>query len=70
MAALFAHAGRVEEARLRAAAFVASVRQIWTGDRHAGSQDFVRWMMNWNPFRRQVDADHFTAGLRKAGLIA
>jgi hypothetical protein len=69
MAAHFAHAVRLDEARQRAAAFVANVRRVWAGDPQAGSEDYVRWMMNWNPFRRATDSGRFLAGLRKAGLI-
>ncbi|HTO65360.1 MAG TPA: hypothetical protein VMM15_29385 [Bradyrhizobium sp.] len=69
MAALLAQAGRRDEARSRAAAFVANVRRIWVGDPAAGPSHYVRWMMNWNPFRRTSDADHVLAGLRKAGLL-
>jgi hypothetical protein len=46
-----------------------NVRRIWTGDPGAGSENYVRWMMSWNPFRRQTDVDHLQSGLRKAGLI-
>jgi len=69
MAALLAQGGRIDEARLRAAAFVANVRRIWTGDPQAGAREYVLWMMNWNPLRRRSDADHLLDGLRKAGLI-
>ena len=69
MAALYAQAGRLEEARSRAAVFVANVAGIWRGNASAGSELYVRWMMNWNPFRRQNDVDYFLVGLRKAGLI-
>ncbi len=69
MASLFGHAGRLAEAKARAATFMKNVRNVWTGDRAAGSNDYVRWMLNWNPFRRQSDIDHFLDGLRRAGLL-
>ncbi|MGH6931987.1 MAG: hypothetical protein ACREEE_06080, partial [Dongiaceae bacterium] len=68
MASLYAHAGRIDEARIRAARFVESIRGMWTGAPDATPKDYVRWMLGCNPFRRQSDIDHLLDGMRKAGL--
>jgi TolB-like protein/class 3 adenylate cyclase/Tfp pilus assembly protein PilF len=68
LACAFAHAGRLDEARARAAAFVANIRAIWVGDPNAGSKEYVEWWLSDNPFRRKEDYDLLIDGVRKAGL--
>jgi tetratricopeptide (TPR) repeat protein len=70
LACALAHAGRVDEARARAAAFVANIRTIWVGDPNAGPKEYVAWWLSDNPFRRQEDHDFLVDGVRKAGLPA
>jgi len=69
-AAAAAKAGRDEEARQQAAAFLAQARQCWAGDPDATPADRVNWLVDSLPFKRDVDAAHFREGLRAAGLPA
>jgi len=68
-AAAFAYVGCFDEARAHAERFVAHMREIWSGDKSAGTPQFVSWLLLSCPFRRKEDTDHLVRGLELAGLL-
>jgi hypothetical protein len=67
-AAAAAKAGRDDEARVQAGAFLTQARQCWAGNAAATPADQVNWLVDSLPFKRDADAAHFREGLRSAGL--
>ncbi len=67
-AAAAAYAGDGESARRYAAKFVDNIARIWAGDPAAGPRDYVQWLIDRLPFRREEDSRHLLEGLRLAGL--
>jgi len=67
-AAAYACLGRLVDARREADIFVTGVKTIWGGEPSAGPADYVAWLLEFSPFRRQQDLDHLVEGLRAAGL--
>ena len=67
-AAAAAYAGDNEAARRYGAKIVGNIARIWAGDPAAGPGDYVRWLIDRLPFRREEDARHLQEGLRQAGL--
>jgi TolB-like protein len=67
-AAAYAWSGQAHKARASAAAFVEGVRAIWSGDPAATEEDYVDWLVAFNPFRRRRDLRRLLDGLAKAGL--
>ncbi len=63
-----AQAGRLDEARSRAAEFAAKAKRLWEGDPAAGPADYARWLVDELPFRHEADAERLCQGLRAAGL--
>ena len=69
VAAAYAHAGRVGEARRHALLYVEELRANWAGEPTADASDYLRWEFQYNnPYKRPEDAAYVREGLRKAGL--
>lgn len=67
-AAGYAYAGRLDDARREANAFVQRVQAIWSGKSNAQPADYVGWLLSFSPFRKEEDREHLIEGLRRAGL--
>ncbi len=67
-AANYAYLGDERVARRKAEQFLREFAAIWAGDPSAGPKDYVRWIIESNPFTRDEDRERLVEGLRLAGL--
>jgi adenylate cyclase len=67
-AVVLAHLGRIDEANRAADAFVAIVRQRWTGDPSAAVPEYVHWFFRVTPLAKHDDINLLIDGLRRARL--
>ena len=70
LAAALSLMGHSDKAQQCAVWFVEGVRQVWRGDPDEGPSDYVEWLIDNAPLRRQEDEDLLRDGLRRAGLPA
>jgi class 3 adenylate cyclase/tetratricopeptide (TPR) repeat protein len=68
-AAAYAHLGRMDEARRRAAQFERNIAAIWSGAPDATVTDYGRWFMRCIPLAHPREQETMREGLRKAGLL-
>lgn len=68
-AAAYAHLGRMDEARHRAAQFERNIAAIWSGAPDATVTDYGSWFMRCIPLARPREQETMREGLRKAGLL-
>lgn len=68
LAAAYSLAGRTEDARRAAEAFIREVRAIWIGPSDAGESDFLRWLFQIAPIKQKDDIRRLFDGLAQAGL--
>lgn len=68
LAAAFAHLGNLEEAAHHLTLFHEAYRRNIAAGPAIAPDETARWLMHVNPFRRDVDAQYFLAGLARAGL--
>jgi TolB-like protein len=66
-AAIFAHMGRLDEARRWADKAMGRLA-VRPGAASVATDGYVQLLLENNPFCRQEDRDHFAEGLRKAGV--
>ncbi|MCZ6771486.1 MAG: BTAD domain-containing putative transcriptional regulator [Proteobacteria bacterium] len=70
LAAAYALVGNAREAERHIAEFLRSRSEHMGGDPATDVKRYMDWLINANAYRRDEDAEHFIAGLRKAGLPA
>jgi adenylate cyclase len=69
VAAAYAHAGRMDQARRHAESYVAELRASWTGDPADDLREHLKWEFQYrHTYKRPEDVAHLREGLRKAGL--
>lgn len=69
VAAAYAHAGRIDQARRHALKYVEELRATWVGKSATEVSDLLRWEIKYNClYKRPEDVAHLLDGLHKAGL--
>lgn len=64
-AVALAHLGRPDEARAHLDQYGTRFRQLITDGRDPEAGEPVRWLLDYNPYRRQEDTDFLLEGLRR-----
>ncbi len=67
-AAGYAQMGQNEKAEQQARRFIDAVQPVWGGKPGATVDDYVRWLLEFCPFRKAEDRQHLVDGLAMAGL--
>jgi TolB-like protein len=70
LAAAYALVGNAREAERHIAEFLRSRSEHMGGDPATDVKRYMDWLIDANAYQRDEDAEHFIAGLRKAGLPA
>ena len=68
LVAAYTLAGKRENARKAAEAFIHEIRKIWIGPSDADVNDYVRWLFQIAPIKPKKDIKRLFGGLAKAGL--